>query len=189
MAAAPRIGIRLHTGWAVLVAVHLEQQRLNVLRRCRVELLPPGTNRFVFHKGATLPLEEAREMIDSVRHTAKATARTAIGTAVGNLKAAGACIAAGSTSVPDDLSVVLQSHARIHAAEGAFYFSAIASACEHLGLPVTAVKERDVWHLASASTNLAEEQLRTMIDSVRATLGPPWTADHKIAACAALVQG
>jgi hypothetical protein len=90
--------------------------------------------------------------------------------------------------VPDDLEAVLRSHARSHAAEGALYAGAIASACQHLDIPLIAVRERDVWCRASTNAGMSEADLKAAIHDVRKALGPPWTTDHKIATAAALVQ-
>jgi SH3-like domain-containing protein len=100
----------------------------------------------------------------------------------------GACIPTGATALPDDLTAVLRSHARIHAAEGALYARAIAVACEELGIPVLSVRERGVWERAASSTGIAEGELRTQIDAVRKAVGAPWTADHKRAMAAALIS-
>ena len=182
------IGFRLHTGWAMVVAVAAEAGTMKILRRGRIELLPPGQNRFVYHQAAELPLAEAERLIESVRSSAEAAARIAIKTAIENLTATRACIPLGSASVPAQLAAVLQSHARIHTAEGALYCGAVASACEHLAIPLLTVRERDVWSLAAASLATSEQELKVRIDAVRGALGPPWTADHKIAAAAALIQ-
>jgi hypothetical protein len=178
----PSIGFRLHTGWAMLVAVG---EGLTILHRCLLELLPPGAGRFVYHEAAELPLEEASGLIESTRRIAEETAVTAIQEALNGLQATSACLLAGSL-VPGDLAEVLRSHARIHAAEGALYGGAIASACRQLKIPLLTLREREVWSRASASTGIAEADLRAQIDGLRKLLGPPWTADHKIATAAAL---
>lgn len=188
MSSCAKIGFRLHTGWAVLVAVAADGEALRVLRRCRVELLPPGLERFVYHRAAELPLPDAQRLIESVRHAAEDNARTTLRDALTNLKVTGACIPTGSGSVPDDLAAVLRSHARIHAAEGALYASVIASACGRLGIPFLTVRERDIWSRASAAARMPEADLKAAIDAFRKALGPPWTLDHKIAMAAALVQ-
>jgi hypothetical protein len=188
MAGSASIGFRLHTGWSMLVAVAAGEEGLRVLHRCRVELLPPRRGRFVYHEAAELPLPDADKLIESIRRIANDTARTAIRSAITNLKVTGACITTGSATVPADLAAVLSSHPRIHAAEGALYASVIASACEHLGIPLITVRECDVWSRASADAGVSEDALRAGIEAVRKTLGPPWTADHKIATAAALVR-
>jgi hypothetical protein len=187
MSGCATIGFRVHTGWATLVAVAAEEEALRVLHRCRVELFPPGPERFVYHRAAELPLPGAERLIDSVRHTSEGAARTAIRNALRNLQVTGACMATGSASVPEELAAVLQSHTRIHAAEGALYAGAIASACAHWNIPLIAVRRRDIWSRAAARAGRSEADLRAGIDAVRKTLGPPWTMDHKIAAAAALV--
>jgi hypothetical protein len=161
---------------------------LQVRHRCRLELLPVGSGRFVYHQAAELPLADAAELIEATRTAAETTAVTAIGDAIQDFKVIGACLPTGSTTVPDDLAAVLRSHPRIHTAEGALYAGAIASACAKFGIPVITVRERDVWGRASVSTGLAEAELKARIDALRKTLGAPWTADHKIATAAALVQ-
>src|SRR5262245_45676035 len=136
------IGFRLHTGWAMFVAVAEEGDVPRILHRCRVELIPPGTGRFVYHEAAELPLADAERLIESVRHTAETAARINIQSALGSLNVIRACLPTGSASVPDDLRTVLQSHARVHAAEGALYLGATASACKSLGIPLITVRER-----------------------------------------------
>jgi hypothetical protein len=187
MSGSAGIGFRLHTGWAILVAISGDDE-FRVLRRRRVELLPPGGRRFAYHDAAELPLADARELIDGVRAAAEAAALASIRSAIDDLQPARACIAGGGASIPDDLAAVLHSHARIHAAEGALYHEATASACRHLGLPVIAVREREVWSHASAAAGMTEAALKARIDAVRSLLGPPWTADHKLAAAVALVK-
>src|SRR5579862_1036812 len=76
-----RIGFRMHTGWAMLVAVSGD----NVLRRCRVELYP-ARGRFVYHEAAELELPEAVELIAAVRAIVQENARAALGSAIEGLK-------------------------------------------------------------------------------------------------------
>jgi hypothetical protein len=178
-----RIGFRMHTGWAMLVALSGDL----VLRRCRVELYP-ARGRFVYHEAAELDLSEAAELVKAVRGIAGENALTALRSAIDGLKVAGACVPTGSSPVPEDLATVLHSHARIHTAEGALYAGAIVSACEQMEIPVITVRERDVWARAAAGIGVGEAQLRAQVDALRKVLGPPWTADHKIATAAAMIR-
>jgi hypothetical protein len=187
MASQASIGLRVHTGWAVLVAVAAGRPGIRVLHRCRLELLPPGQVRFVYHQAAELPLNDAEKRIESIRRLAEDTATTAVASAMQSLTVSGACIPTASASLPD-LAAILQSHARIHAAEGALYAGAIASACKHFDIPVIHVREREIWNRASAGAGMPEPQLKERIDALRKDLGPPWTMDHKIATAAALIQ-
>lgn len=189
MGGCARIGFRLHTGWATLVAIASESEELRVLHRCRLELLPAGAGRFVYHQSAVLPLGEAEKLIDSIRHSAETAARDNLRSAIGHFSVTHACIPTGAARVPGELGAVLKSHALIHAAEGALYAGAAAAACQSLSIPVITVFERDVWRLAAARMKMSEAELKAKIDAIRDTIGAPWTADHKIAAAAAVAHG
>ena len=188
MSESASAGFKLHTGWATLVAVAADGP-LRVLYRCRVELLPPGAIRFVYHQAAELPIADAERLIESVRRISEDTARPNVRSALEKWKVRRACIVTAPAALPDDLSITLRSHARIHAAEGALYAKVVADACVHLGIPVLTVREREVWSRASESAGVVEADLKASIDDVRKALGAPWTADHKTATAAALVRG
>lgn len=182
------LGFRLHTGWATLVAVAADGSPLRVVQRVRLELLPPGPERFVYHQAAELPIAEAPKLIEAVRTAAESAAREAIRNAIQDLQVTSACVPTGSAQVPEDLPAILRSHARIHSAEGDLYADAVASACRHLRIPLITAQEREVWERASVSSGIAVAELKGKIDMVRRELGPPWTADHKIATAAALIR-
>jgi hypothetical protein len=181
-----KIGFRLHTGWAILVVIAAEPDKIRVLQRCRLELLPPGRGRFVYHEAVGLPPPDAEQLVESVRQLAEDTATDAIGSAIKSFRVTGACMPAGPASAPVDLAAVLRSHTRIHAAEGALYASAVAKSCERLNIPLAVLRESQVWPRASANLGLSEAGLRARLDDLRRELGPPWAADHKLATAAAL---
>jgi hypothetical protein len=172
----------------MLVAVAAEGQEIRVLRRCRLELLPQDMGRFAYHEAAELPLPEAERLIERVRQAAYETALAAVGQAIGKLRVIRACIPASAAPVTAELSAVLRSHPRIHAAEGALYGGAINAACEHIGIPLITVREREVWSRASACAEMTEGELKARIAGLGKVLGPPWTADHKLATAAAIIR-
>jgi hypothetical protein len=194
MATRAALGFKLHTGWAMLVAVAGEPGALQVLFRGRIELLPPDKSapRFVYHEAAELPLPRAAALVTRVREASQKAARLAIQGALRDLESRGAradvCgVLSGSTPVPDDLSRILRSHPLIHAAEGALFQQAIVSAGESCGFAVTSVPEREVWSRAASAWGRAEPELRKEIDALRKSVGAPWSADHKSAAAMALL--
>ena len=91
----------------------------------------------------------------------------------------GACVLAASGRPLPDLRGILASHAAIHAAEGAFYRDALARACEAAKLPVTRLREKDasVW----AASRFGESVVKETLAAFGKSLGPPWTADDKLA--------
>jgi hypothetical protein len=193
MAVRAALGFKLHTGWAMLVAVTGQPGEIRVLFRERIELLPPDESvpRFVYHEAAELPLSQATALVKRAREAARKAAQLAIKDVLRDLDSRGAksdvCgVLSGSTLVPDDLSRVLRSHPLIHAAEGALFQQAIVSACESCGLTVTAAREREVWSRGATAWGLAEPGLRKEMDALRKSVGAPWSADHKAAAAIAL---
>lgn len=194
MATRAALGCKLHTGWAMLVALIGQPGEIQVLFRGRIELLPPDESvpRFVYHEAAELSLPQATALVTSAREASQKAARLAIKDVLRELDSRGAKAAvcgvlSGSTPVPDDLSRILRSHPLIHAAEGALFQQAIAAACESCGLAVTAAREREVWSRAAAAWGLPEPGLRKEVDALRTSVGTPWSADHKTAAAIALL--
>lgn len=193
MAVRAALGFKLHTGWAVLVAVAGQPGEIEVLCRGRIELLPPDESvpRFVYHEATELPFARATALVERAREASQKAARLAIHGVLHDLDSCGAkasvCgVLSGTTPVPDDLSRILRSHPLIHAAEGALFQQAIVSACESCALTVTAAREREVWSRAAAAWGLGEAGLRKEMDALRKSVGAPWSADHKTAAAIAL---
>src|SRR5208282_5675081 len=59
------VGLRVHSGWAALVAVTLEKSQPVVLRRERVQLVETFTYQFrqPYHTAEKMPFEKGREFI------------------------------------------------------------------------------------------------------------------------------
>ena len=87
-----------------------------------------------------------------------------------------------------DLKSILASHSLIHAAEGEFYRDALARACEHAGIKVSRVKEREVADWTAARLGMMDTALKARIANWGKVMGPPWTADEKIATMAAWLE-
>jgi hypothetical protein len=83
------------------------------------------------------------------------------------------------------LAAILASHALIHTAEGELYRDAIVHASKRLKLPVTAIKERELFEQGAARLGITADALQRRINEIGRTLGPPWTQDQKYAAIVA----
>jgi len=84
-----------------------------------------------------------------------------------------------------DLESVLGSHALIHTAEGELFREALRAASKECGLPVTAVKERELHARAVADLGLAPGELERHVAAMGKAIGPPWRQDEKLAAIVA----
>jgi len=139
-----------------------------------------------------MPLAQATELVERGTQAAQEAACLAVTDAVEELSSRGVRIdvcgvLSGSTVVPNDLAAILRSHPMIHSAEGVLFQNAIVSACEGRGLTVALMREREVWVRAAAAWDITEPELQKNVDALRKTLGPPWSADHKVATAIALL--
>jgi hypothetical protein len=186
------LGLRAHSGWAVLVVAAGTLKSPVLLQRRRIQLADPAIPGSVqpYHAARSMQLPDAAKYLDQCANSCRRLGRQAIQTAVDELIAddyhvAGACILLGSGRSNNDLAAILASHPAIHTAEGEFFRNALRSACVDCSVIVSTVKERDLFHHAAASFHLSPETIASRFKSIGKTIGPPWTQDEKLGALAA----
>lgn len=156
------IGISIHTGWGACVVVAGSLAKPEILANDVIEILG-DSERFCFHKAATLERGAAEKWIADARSKAIVNARRALAPLLA--KEVSVCALVAKAGDPGDLDKVLLSHPRIHTAEGCFYRDVLREACE---IPVHVV--------APASLDASR---------VGKLAAPPWGRDQKLAALAA----
>jgi hypothetical protein len=188
------LGFRAHSGWAVVVAVGGLLGKPVVLERRRIVTADAGIagSKQPYHAGERLGIEEAEALIGACRASSLRLATDAVSGLLADLRrdgitVVGAGILFASGRALPDLEAVLKSHALIHTAEGEFSREVLVRACEACSLPVTRVKEREVWNLGSAALGLGPTDLERVIGEIGRSLGPPWRQDEKFAAMAGWV--
>jgi hypothetical protein len=180
------LGVRAHSGWAAAILLSGPADAPQILERRRVALCDPGTpgSKQPFHHAEPMDFAAAEHFIAGCARSTDRYASTAV-RAIAKIAGAHRCtltacgiLAASGRALPD-LRSILASHSLIHAAEGEFYRDAIARACAHEGIAVSRVKERDIesW----TASRVGEHALKATIAAFGKTLGPPWTADEKLA--------
>jgi hypothetical protein len=188
------IGVRMHSGWGALVAVSNSDGRVEILERRRVAMTIPGTPgaNQPYHFAENLELPEAENFLGNCFATSRRLALAAVRNVLGELRGrqyrlvgSGMLLASGRPLPP--LPKILASHALIHAAEGEFFREAFSKACEDLDLSVTGFRERNLEECVQTTFGKAATRMWQQISTLGRTLGPPWTADQKTAALAALV--
>ena len=186
------LGFRAHSGWAALVAVAGPPRSPAVVDRRRIQMVDPGIRGAAqpYHSAAELDLKEAEQLVKRSTDQVRLRALRAVRETVDDLRkqghdVVGCGILLSSGRTPTTLAATLASHALIHTAEGELFRQALAYAAEQCGLPVTAVKEREL--LASAVDRLGApaDQLQQRLAAWGRALGPPWRQDQKYAALAA----
>jgi hypothetical protein len=176
------LGVQMHSGWGVLVAV--SQTPVEILDRRRIVTADPKIPGAIqpYHFAAQLELSQQQKHLEHCASSSSSLAKIAIAELVGELVArkyriVGAAVLLASGRTLPALEKILAAHPLIHTAEGEFFRQAVIRACEELQIPVTAIRVRDLDEQAS--------QLQSSIASMGSRIGPPWTKDHKTAALAA----
>ena len=188
------IGLRMHSGWGVLVAA---SESMEIIERRRIDLI--GTDVYAQHRGnqpyhraAEIGGQKAEKYIAEFTAACDDAAHGVIGQAIADLKlreykviAAGLILASGRKLPP--LPQILASHPMIHTAEGELFRQIVRRACESLELPVLGLPERELEVFAKKRLGASCEKVLREIATAGKMLGAPWTADHKAAALAAVL--
>lgn len=190
------IGIQMHSGWGVLVAVAYGDS-VEILDRRRIVVVDPampGANQPYHHARMQLErqnLEVAERYLASCASVSEKLATKAIEEVVADLRgrgyrAAGAVVLQGAGRPLPALPQILASHPLIHTAEGEFFSKVVTKACERWKIPVKNIRRRDLEQHTKITFGKAAAQLQRTVANIGKSLGPPWKADHKTAALAAL---
>jgi len=186
------LGIRMHSGWGVLVAVSGDANSVEVVERRRIITADPripGANQ-PYHYAARLGLPESERYLGNCAAVSERLALAAVGEVVRELdgrqyRIVGSAVLLASGRPLPSLSEILASHALIHTAEGEFFRNSIRKACERLKISVTAIRERELDERAKAAFGNAAIRMQRRTSSLGSSIGAPWTKDHKAAALAA----
>jgi len=183
------VGFRAHSGWSALVAVAAGARWPVVIDRRRIELADaaiPGSMQ-PYHAAVPMKLKDAEAYIQRSIDQARRLAQRALHAAIDELRksgheVAGCGILLASGRPAPALAAILASHALIHTAEGELFRDALRYASERCKLPVTAVKERDLFERAAAELRIPSGELQRRVAEMGRAIGPPWRQDQKLAA-------
>jgi hypothetical protein len=180
------LGWRVHSWWAVVVAVSGPAASPVIVHRERVTLLDDESVREPYHAAAARPLAEAPALIGSVEKAATAAAVATIRGFVSSLGPVAAVgVVGGNRKLPTELPRILASHALVHASERDLYEQAVTQGATRAGLPVTTIPAtKTLFDDASQALGVA---LEPTLAALGKSIGPPWQKDHKEATAAALV--
>lgn len=188
------LGIQMHSGWGVLVAVSGDANWVEVVDRRRIVTTDPkvpGANQ-PYHYAASLGLPESERYLANCAAVSERLALAAVEEVVRELdgrhyRIVGSAVLLASGRPLPSLSKILASHALIHTAEGEFFRNAVRKACERLKISVTAIRGRELDERAKTAFGDAACQVQSRVSSLGGSIGPPWTKDQKTAALAASI--
>ncbi len=186
------IGVRAHSGWAVVVAVRGNIRGVEMVDRRVVELADPGISgsKQPYHTAELLGLTDAERLIALCRAATWKLARGTLTHLLQDLmerkcRPVGCCVLSSSGRAPGALADILRSHSKLHAAEGDFFRSAIADASAESKLPVVKSREKEVAAALAKGRRVSPERLQKELAVMGKALGPPWREDQKLATMAA----
>jgi hypothetical protein len=173
------------------------QDAAELLDRRRIVVVDPAM------PGGNQPYHHARLLLDQQNLTAAeryleqygatceqiatfAIEETVLGLRGRGYQIVGGAILLGSGRPLPALAQILAAHPLIHTAEGEFFSRTARIACERQKITVTGIRRRDLDEQAKTSFGKRAAQVKRTIANLGKSVGPPWTADHKTAALAAV---
>jgi hypothetical protein len=188
------IGVSIHSGWGAVVAISGRRGMEEVLHRSRVVIIDSKVAGSVqpYHYIVKKQLRAAETHLtrcsaDSHRLSLEALTQVADDLRKQGFVLVSAAILLSSARPLPDLEGILASHALIHTAEGEFFRQAFRGAFEHLKIPVTGIRARDLDDCAAKTFGKAAPAIQKRIDGLGRSVGAPWTKDEKTAALAATI--
>ena len=180
-----RLGIAHHFGWAVAVTGAADHR---VVDRRRIELVEPGTPTApIHHEGKPLDDAATAELVARVR----ASAMRATSASLDELAAAlpepilSMSLRAWPPDFPDDIAVQRRPPYESRA-DWVMYRQVLAELALERGWDVHLFDANDV---EGRAAGILAERADEVLHGPRATLGPPWAKDHRMALAATIVAG
>ena len=188
-------GMKAHSGWAALVVLGTRSGELQVVDRCRMELVEKDEASWAkqpYHAAERLNPGDARDLVSRGLVTARRIAVREMRTAVTRAREAGHEVAACAVLVVDPMpdwtvDEILAVHFRMHKAEGVLFRDALARAARACGLRLVGIPEKQLDEHAEHALRTSLSSLRKSIASLGKSVGPPWGKDQKHASLAAMI--
>ena len=180
-----RLGIADHLGWAIVVTASRDHA---VVDRRRIELIEPDVSPAPIHyESRRLDVAATASLVAKARASVVRAASAALDEIATALPAPVRSISlrAWPLDFPDD--IVVQRRPPYEArADAIMYRQELAELAHARDWEVHVYDAKAV---LSQAANLLGERAGEVLQRPRATLGPPWTKDHRVALAATIVAG
>ena len=180
-----RLGIADHLGWAIAVTASADHE---VVDRRRIELIEPGLSAAPIHyESRHLDVAATAALVAEVRASVVRAASAALDEIATALPAPVRSISLRALPLdfPDDIAVQRRPPHEARA-DAIMYRQELSELAHDRGWEVHFYDAKAV--VGQAVTMLAD-RADEVLQGPRATLGPPWTKDHRIALAATIVAG
>ncbi len=179
-----RIGLFDHFGWAVAVTASSEHEAVD---RRRIELIEPGVTPAPIHYDSKrLDVAATAALVTHVRASAVRATAAALDELADSLPEPVVSVAlrASPPGFPEDIAVQRRTPYEARA-DAIMYRQVISEVAHARGWHVHRYVAKDVLGQAGAVLGARADEI---LQHPRATLGPPWTKDHRLAFAAAIVS-
>jgi hypothetical protein len=180
-----RVGIADHLGWAITVTASADHE---VVDRRRIELIEPGLSPAPIHyESRRLDVAATVSLVARVRASVARASSAALEELAAALPAPVRSISlrAWPLDFPDDIAVQRRSPYEARA-DAIMYRQELAELAHTHGWDVHVYDAKAV---VGQAARLLGDRADEVLQGPRATLGPPWTKDHRIALAATIVAG
>jgi hypothetical protein len=186
------VGLRVHSGWAAMVALCVEKGAARVLDRKRVHLVETFTYRFrqPYHTAEKMPIGEAGEFVAGMEKESQKLAYRAIQVMRAELQKQSieltrcALLLASGRALPS-FENILASHALIHTADGELFREALSCAAKRSSVEIIKIKEKELLENGVRVLRIQPAALLRRLTALGKPFGAPWSQDEKFAALAA----
>jgi hypothetical protein len=178
-----RLGIADHLGWAVAVTAAVDH---SVVDRRRIELVEPGVSAAPIHyESGRLDVAATAALVAAVQASVMRACAAALDDLAGALPAPVVSISLRRwpADFPDDIAVQRRAPHEARA-DAIMYRRLLAELARARGWEV---HRYDAKHVEAQAADLLGARADQVLRGPRATLGPPWTKDHRAALAATVV--
>ena len=178
-----RLGIADHLGWAVAVTA---SDRHEVVDRRRIELIEPGVSPAPIHyESRRLDVSATEALVELARASVARAASAALDELAASLPAPIRSISLRAWPLDFPAAIAVQRRAPYEArADAIMYRQELAELAHARGWDVHVYDAKAV---ESQAARLLGTRAHAVLHGPRATMGPPWTRDHRVALAAAIV--
>jgi hypothetical protein len=180
-----RVGIADHLGWAIAVTASGHHK---VVDRRRLELVEPGMSAAPIHyESRRLDVAATASLVAEVRASVVRASAAALDELSAALPAPIRSISlrAWPLDFPEDIAVQRRVPWEARA-DAVMYRQELAELAHARGWEVHVYDAKAV---VAQAARLLTERTDDVLEGPRATIGPPWTKDHRVALAATIVAG
>jgi hypothetical protein len=178
-----RVGIAHHLGWAVAVTASAGHE---VVDRRRIELIEPGVPAApIEHEASHLSDDAAARIVDHARSSALRATAASLDQLAASLPEpiVSMSLRAWPLDFPDDVAVQRRPPYQSRA-DSVMYCQVLAECADLRAWEVHLFDAQDV---EAQAARILGDRADDVLRRPRATLGPPWTKDHRMALAATIV--